>query len=178
MSFLSSFPPYLFFRFQKKSEKKRENFKKKSGHSGQPEEFVLVWVVVFKFKRKWSDVWFRTSTNTWKIVCFFQFLNLVCLTLSGISQGLLNRWTAHSGSENWNYVSWGRANLGPKLHPGDGFFGPWFFIVLTLNDAGFWEAFFRRNEICLIKFSFKWRSKYFIWKLRCSANFWHLDQCF
>ena len=37
---------------------------------------------------------------------------------------------------------------------------------------------FRRNEVCLIKFSFKWRSKYFIWKLRCSANFWHLDQCF
>ena len=27
-------------------------------------------------------------------------------------------------------------------------------------------------------FFFKWRSKYFIWKLRCSANFWHLGQCF
>ena len=25
--------------------------------------------------------------------------------------------------------TWG-GNLGPKLHPGDGFFGPWFFIIL------------------------------------------------
>ena len=48
----------------------------------------------------------------------------------------------------------------------------------TLKDVGFWEVFFWRNEVCLIKFSSKWRSKYFIWKLRCSANFWHLDQCF
>ena len=39
------------------------------------------------------------------------------------------------------------------------------------------SIFFWRNEVCLIKFSLKWRSKYFIWKLRCSANFWHLDQC-
>ena len=31
---------------------------------------------------------------------------------------------------------------------------------------------FLRNEVCLIKFSFKWKSKYFIWKLRCSANFY------
>ena len=45
-------------------------------------------------------------------------------------QGLLNRWTVHCGGENWNYVSWERANLGPKLHPGGGFFGPWFFIIL------------------------------------------------
>ena len=33
------------------------------------------------------------------------------------------------------------------------------------------RGFFQRNEVCLIKFSFKWRSKYFIWKLRSSANF-------
>ena len=26
-------------------------------------------------------------------------------------------------------------------------------------------------------FSFKWRSQYIIWKLRCSANSWRLDQC-
>ena len=51
-------------------------------------------------------------------------------------------------------------------------------LLLTLKDAGFWEVFFQRNEVCLIKFSFKWRCKYFISKLRCSANFWHLDQCF
>ena len=51
-------------------------------------------------------------------------------------------------------------------------------FFLTLKYAGFWEVFFWRNEVCLIKFSFKWKCKYFIWKLRCSANFWHLDQCF
>ena len=39
----------------------------------------------------------------------------------------------------------------------------------------FGRCSFLRNEVCLIKFSFKWRSKYFIWKLICSANFWHLD---
>ena len=46
-----------YFSDSEKNPKKREKIsKKKSGHSGQPEEFVLVWVVVFKFKRKWSDV--------------------------------------------------------------------------------------------------------------------------
>ena len=40
---------------------------------------------------------------------------------------------------------------------------------LTLKLAGFWEGFFRRNEVCLIKFSFKWRSKYFIWKLTSNS---------
>ena len=34
-------------------------------------------------------------------------------------------------------------------------------ITLTLKDAGIWEVFFQRNQVCLIKFSFKWRSKYF-----------------
>ena len=28
-------------------------------------------------------------------------------------------------------------------------------IILTLKLAGFWEGFFQRNEVCLIKFSFK-----------------------
>ena len=28
-------------------------------------------------------------------------------------------------------------------------------IPLTLNDAGFWRCSFRRNEVCLIKLSFK-----------------------
>ena len=50
------------------------------------------------------------------------------------------------------------------------------FNLLTLSDLG--GVFFWRNEVCLIKFSFKWRSKYFIWKLRFSANFWRLNQCF
>ena len=27
--------------------------------------------------------------------------------------------------------------------------------ILTLNDPGFWEEFFWRNEVCLVKFSFK-----------------------
>ena len=31
-----------------------------------------------------------------------------------------------------------------------------------------------RYEVYRIKFSFKWRSKYFIWTLTYSANFWHL----
>ena len=41
----------------------------------------------------------------------------------------------------------------------------------------FGRCSFLRKEVCLIKFSFKWRSKYFIWKLICSANFWHLEFC-
>ena len=37
---------------------------------------------------------------------------------------------ANSSGKHSNYISWGRANLGPKLDPGVGFFEPWFFIIL------------------------------------------------
>ena len=37
---------------------------------------------------------------------------------------------------------------------------------------------FREIKLYNIKFSFKWRSKYFIWKMRCSASVWHNDECF
>ena len=53
-----------------------------------------------------------------------------------------------------------------------------FDLRTPLKDMSFWRCLFGRNEVCLIKLTFKWRSKYLIWKLRCSANFRHLDQCF
>ena len=49
------------------------------------------------------------------------------------------------------------------------------FVPLTVKDAGFWEVvFFGEMKFVCIKFSLKLRSKYFRWKLRCSAIFWHL----
>ena len=49
---------------------------------------------------------------------------------NALKRGLLYGWTEHSGSTNQKYVSWGRANSGPILHPKGGFFGPWYFIIL------------------------------------------------
>ena len=38
--------------------------------------------------------------------------------------------------------------------------------------------FFWEMKSVFNKISFKWRPQYFIWKIRCSANFWHFYQCF
>ena len=43
--------------------------------------------------------------------------------------GLLYIWTELLSNSFCDLPTWGR-NLGPKLHPGGGFFGPWFFIIL------------------------------------------------
>ena len=50
------------------------------------------------------------------------------------------------------------ANLTSHLN-----FSPHFFILLNPKRCGLLGGvFFWRNEVCLIKFSFKWRSKYYI----------------
>ena len=58
----------------------------------------------------------------------------------------------------------------------------WLFLILfNPKRCGLLGGvLFREMKFVFIKFSliFKWRSKYFIWKLRYSANFWQLDQCF
>ena len=43
--------------------------------------------------------------------------------------GLLNIWTELLSIFLADLPTWG-GNLGPKLHPRGGFFGPWFFIIL------------------------------------------------
>ena len=42
--------------------------------------------------------------------------------------GLLNIWTELLSIFLADVPTWG-GDLGPKLHPGGGFFGPWFFII-------------------------------------------------
>ena len=54
----------------------------------------------------------------------------------------------------------------------------WLCFFLTLKNADICKVFFQRNKVCLYFFSFKWRSHYLIWKLRCSFNLWNLDECF
>ena len=65
----------------------------------------------------------------------------------------------------------------------------WSLVVNLLIDNIFIERlgfrpdeFFGRNEVGMMfvfsEFSLKWRSQDFSWKLRSSAIFWHLDQCF
>ena len=45
-------------------------------------------------------------------------------------QGLLYRWTEHSADLFWKKCPLGEESKAPKLHPGDGFFEPWSFIIL------------------------------------------------
>ena len=46
-----------------------------------------------------------------------------------ITHGLLNIWTELLSIFLADLPTWG-GNLGPKLHPGGGLLGPWFFIIL------------------------------------------------
>ena len=48
-----------------------------------------------------------------------------------LDQGLLYRWTEH-----WFFlkkIPLGEGSKAPKLHPRDGFFGPWSFIILKYS---------------------------------------------
>ena len=46
-------------------------------------------------------------------------------------------------------------------------------------DRGFWEVFFSEKwSLSSLDFLSNEDQQYFIWKLRCSAIFWHPDQCF
>ena len=49
------------------------------------------------------------------------------------------------------------------------------FILLSINVK---EFRLLGVKFVFSEFSFKWRSQYLIWRLRWSANFWHLGKCF
>ena len=49
-------------------------------------------------------------------------------TLYSLDHGLLKVWTELLSIFLADLPTWG-GKLGPKLHPGGGFFGPWFFII-------------------------------------------------
>ena len=51
----------------------------------------------------------------------------IVVTNNKSRHGQSSYWTAKSSFFFWQHEA---ENLGPKLHPGGGFFGPWFFIIL------------------------------------------------
>jgi hypothetical protein len=48
--------------------------------------------------------------------------------------------------------------------------------IINPKTRGLLGSFF--SEKWSLQYQIFFQVKYFIWKLRCSANFWHLDQCF
>ena len=133
----------------------------------QPDPFFFIW-----WSLRYYNIHWHMSTNYH--VKMIQFIIIIPKPRNFyfVLLAIVRRYNRKEKIYFWTISVWSSFCCTGKFW----FKNPHF--TFPLKDMGFWRCFFQRNEVCLIKFSFKWRSKYFIWKVRCSANFWHPDQCF
>ena len=75
-----------------------------------------------------------------------------------LSQGLLYRWTVHSGGKNLNYVSWGDGQLGTQITPWGWIIGPRYFIILKKS---YQDLYNERSNLILSSLKVGYLFKYF-----------------